>query len=172
VPPLEKLDELLAKGCDHCGRNHLKVRALATGTLVMLDGEPVSAVTWTYESLPERAYRVDCAECNSCLILRDECPLCGAGGRLTQAVEGRNGVTPPQRCPKCGYEELLLTAELRLRAETVLGRISRRVAEAEAHEGGFHVLEARCRSCEERVAAAGDARCVACGRSSLMRRRP
>jgi hypothetical protein len=56
-----------------------------------------------------------------------------------------------------------------MRVETVLGRVSRKVAEAEAHEGGFHVVEARCKSCEELVAAAGDSKCVVCGRSSLLR---
>jgi hypothetical protein len=172
VPPLEKqaFEELLQKGCGKCGRNYLKARALVRGSIEILDGDPVSAVTWTYESLAERVYRVECAECNTFLFERDECPLCNARGMLGRALEAQNGIAPPRQCPRCEYAELTLTVELRLRAETILGRISRRVAEAEAHEPGFHIVEARCRSCEEVVAAAGDARCVACGRSSLMRR--
>jgi hypothetical protein len=170
VPEKQTFDEMLVKGCPKCGRNYLKVRALARGTVEFLDGEPVSAVKWAYESLRERVYRIDCAECQASLFTRDDCPLCQAPNMLARALEGQNGVTPPKACPKCGYEELLLTVEARLRAETVLGSVSRRVAESEAHDGGFHVVEAHCRSCEELVAAAGDAKCVGCGRSSLMRR--
>ena len=169
---LEKqtFEELLARGCGECGRNHLKARALARGSVEILDGDPVSPVTWTYESLAERVYRIECAECGRVCYSRDECPLCGTGGRLAPSLEGRNGIAPPAKCPRCDYAELTLTVELRMRAEATLGRISRRVAEAEAHEGGFHVVEARCQSCEQTVAKAGDGRCVACGRSSLMKR--
>jgi hypothetical protein len=164
------VDEILRNGCASCGRNYLKVRALVRGVFHVLDGDPVSAVKWTYDSLAERVYRIDCAECNALQLERDDCPLCATRGMLARAIEGRNGITPPAQCPHCQYGELTWTVELRLRAETILGRVSRRVAEAEAHEGGFHVVEARCRSCEQVVAAAGDARCVACGRSSLLKR--
>src|SRR5262249_38520676 len=133
-----------------------------------LEGEPVSAVTWMDEP---RIYRVECAECKAIAWEHNDCPLCGAPGRLAQALDGRNGMVAPSQCPRCDYGELTLTVELRLRLETVLGRVSRKVAQAEAHEGGFHVVEARCRSCEQVVAAAGDAKCVVCGRSSLLRPR-
>lgn len=141
-------------------------RALARGAIDFLDGEPVSSVSWVGEP---RVYRIECGECKAIAWEDASCPLCGAAGRLTQALEGRNGIAPPKQCGECGYEELTLTVELRMRVETVLGRVSRKVAEAEAHEGGFHVVEARCKSCEELVAAAGDSKCVACGRSSLLR---
>ena len=50
------------------------------------------------------------------------------------------------------------------------GRLSRRKADAEPHDPGFHVTQAECRDCEAVVAQVGDARCVACGRSTLMKR--
>jgi hypothetical protein len=146
----------------------MKRRALGRGTIDFLDGEPVSAVTWTGEP---HVYRVECGDCKAVAWESPDCPLCGAAGRLRQALDGKNRIAPPRQCPRCDYAELTLTVELRLRVETVLGRVSRKVAEAEAHEGGFHVVEARCKSCEEIVAAAGEAACVACGRSNLLRMR-
>jgi hypothetical protein len=171
VPALEKqaFDQMIAAGCA-CGRKDLKVKALATGRLDTLGGDPVSPVIWTYETLHDRVYRIECAECAAALFSRDDCPLCQAKGGLGRALEAQNGLQPLAKCPRCEYEELTLTVETRLRVETVLGRISRRVAEAESHEPGFHVVEMQCRSCEEVVARSGDARCVMCGRSSLLRR--
>ncbi len=172
---LEKraFEELLAGGCVHCGRSYLTIRALATGTIDLLEADAVSPIEWTYpaEALPERIYRVECAECAAILFERDDCPLCGAGGGLAKALSAQNGMKPLGECPRCHFAELTLTVEARLRIETLLGRISRRVAEAESHEAGFHIIEARCQSCEETVAQAGDARCPACGRSRLLRKK-
>ena len=175
MPLLEKhaFDELVARGCTSCGRNYLKLRALATATLNALEGDPVSSLSWTDapELLPERVYRVECAECGATLFSRDDCPLCRAAGGLSRALAGPHGLSPPPReCPHCGFTELSWTVVTRLRVETILGRPSRRVAEAEAHEPGFHVVEASCRSCEQTVARVGDARCAGCGRSSLLKR--
>jgi hypothetical protein len=174
VPALGKqaFDELCARGCGACGRNYLKVRALAGARVDVMEGDAVSPLAWTYapEALAERVYRVECAECGVVLFERDDCPLCKSPSQLARAIGAQNGVAPPRECTHCGYAELTLTVEARLRVETILGRVSRRVAEAEAHEPGFHVVEAHCRSCEQLTASAGDARCVACGRSRLLRR--
>ena len=169
----QAFDELCARGCGACGRNYLKVRALAGARVDVMEGDAVSALQWTYapEALAERVYRVECAECGALLFERDDCPLCQSASQLARALGAQNGIVPPRQCAHCGYAELTLTVEARLRVETILGRVSRRVAEAEPHEPGFHVVEARCRSCEQPTAAAGDARCVMCGRSRLLRRR-
>src|SRR3989442_8531553 len=86
--PADELRALLAGGCPTCRRNHLAVRAIETGATRFLDGEPVSAVTWTYapETLRERVYRVDCSECGAALWRRDDCPRCGARGGLARAL--------------------------------------------------------------------------------------
>ena len=136
----------------------------------MLGGDPVSPVTWTYESLEDRVYKIECSECGQTLFERDDCPGCQGKGGLQRALEGQHGLSPPKVCPRCQYEEVTLTVEARMRVETILGRISRRVCEAESHEGGFHIVEVFCQSCEETVAQSGDAKCVMCGRSRLLRR--
>ena len=174
MPPIAKeaWDALLRDGCDRCKRNYLRVRLLASGTIEVMEGDAVSTVTWTVapEALHERIFRVECSECAALLFSREDCPLCRGAGGLQRALGGNHGMATPRACPRCGFAELTLSVEARLRLETLLGRISRRVLDGEPHEPGFHVVEARCESCEETVAKAGDARCVGCGRSSLLRR--
>jgi hypothetical protein len=51
------------------------------------------------------------------------------------------------------------------------GDIGRRVLDAEPHEPAFHVTQAQWPSCQQTVASVSQ-RCAACGRSSLLRRRP
>jgi uncharacterized OB-fold protein len=160
-------NEIVAAGCTACGRNHLAARALSGGTVEVMEGDATSPIRWSGEP---RVYRVDCAECGAILFAREDCPLCEARGNLTKVLSAQNGIPAPKSCPSCGFNELVLTVEARVRVELTHGRVSRKVAEAEPHEGGFHVVEARCQSCEEVVAKAGDAKCVACGRSRLLRR--
>jgi hypothetical protein len=100
-----------------------------------------------------------------------ECPLCNAAGGLVRALEGRHGTALPKDCPHCGHEELRVTAEIRSHVAFVLGKAARRVADATADEGGWHAISAECPSCEQAVASL-PMRCGACGRSSLVRRRP
>jgi hypothetical protein len=52
----------------------------------------------------------------------------------------------------------------------IVGRVSRRVADAAPGEPGFHVVQVRCPSCEAMVAEASSMKCAACGRSSLLKR--
>jgi len=163
---------LLAGGCPHCGRNYLKLRAFASASLSVMEGEPVSSLKWTLDNhgLRERVFRIDCAECKAVLFERGDCPLCQAAGGLARALAAQHGLAPPHACPRCGLTELTLTVEVRMHADTLLGAFSRRKAESEPHDPGFHVVEARCRDCEAVVAAVGDARCALCGRSSLMKK--
>src|SRR4051812_32482160 len=100
---------MLAGGCSSCRRNHLRVRAIETGAIDFLDGEPVSPVRWTYEpeTLSARAFRVDCSECGAVLWTRDDCPGCNARGALARAIDRRHGIaSPPRRCPRCDHDEL------------------------------------------------------------------
>jgi hypothetical protein len=170
VPGIENLDQRIARGCDRCSRSYLKIRGLVTGRIETFGGDPVSPMTWIYASLEDRVYKVECSECAAVLFERDDCPGCRGKGGLQRALEGQHGLSPLKACPRCQFEELTLTVEARMRVETILGRISRRVCEAESHEGGFHVVEAFCKSCDATVAQSGDAKCVMCGRSRLLRR--
>jgi ssDNA-binding Zn-finger/Zn-ribbon topoisomerase 1 len=180
VPALSPSDyaALLAAGCPACRRRYFKVRAFARGTLALLDGEPVSAIAWEQPQetpAPDRIYRVECSECGAAAFERDDCPLCLARASLGRALAGRHGLTReantlPLICPRCGWDDLRATVEARMHAVMVLGSISRRVADAEAHEPGFHVVSVACPSCEETIAQAPAMRCALCDRSSLLKR--
>ena len=163
---------LCSAACPRCGAKELRLRALADASYTALAGEPVSALKWKLEgdALRERLYRVECAACAHVLHARDDCPLCGAQGGAERAAAGRNGMAVPHACPSCGIEELRITAIARMHVQTLLGSLSRKKADAEPHDPGFHVTQAECADCEQVVASAGDARCAACGRSSLLKR--
>lgn len=168
----EALRALLRAGCPSCRRHHLRARAIVAGDLRLFDGQPVSTVTWTTPpgAFAERVYRVECVECGHLLYQHDDCPLCHAPGQLARALAGRHGVVTPPACPHCASPELALQAELRMHLVIVEGRPSRRVADAEPHEPAFHVTRVDCPACEQPIAAAGNARCIVCGRSSLLKR--
>ena len=161
---------LLARRCA-CGRMHLRARAFATGLQGSLEGEPVGAVSWSYApaTLAERVYRIECGECGAVVFERTDCPRCGGPGGVERAQGKQHGLQPPPACPRCEHPELKLTAEVRMHAVFVEGRLARRVADAERHEPGFHVTQIDCPSCERTVGKAG-ADCPLCGRSSLLRR--
>lgn len=171
------LAALVAAGCGACRRHQLRVRLLATAKLGLLDGEPVSALSFPAppESAPERVYRVECVECGAAVWQRDDCPLCRSHAGLARALGGRHGLTLeagtlPRSCPRCGLDDLRATVEARVHLLLLHGHLSRRVADAESHEPGFHVRELACPDCEQVIAASPSLRCVACGRSSLMKR--
>ena len=171
---LALLVEIVGRACA-CGEPRWKLRAIARAQVRVLDGEPVSAPR--FEGAPAldaafaaRVHRVECAGCRAAAWTREECPACRAPQGLPRALDGRNGIAPPRACPRCALEELDLTVELRMHIETLHGRPSRRRADAEAHEGGWHVIEARCPDCAEVIAAVGEARCGVCGRSALLKR--
>lgn len=164
------LDALVKAGCPACKQSQLRLRALQRATLRVMDGEPVSSLKWQDEPLEPRVYRVECVACGQVVLERDLCPLCQARGALPRVLKRQNGIPVPRACPRCALEELDLTVEVRMHIETLHGHLSRRRADAEPHEPAFHVVEARCPDCEEVVAAVGDARCAACGRSALLRR--
>jgi hypothetical protein len=169
----DALAALLAAGCPACRGRSLRARALYPVEVRFLDGEPVSAPRWRLDRarFPERIYRVECADCCNAAFERDDCPLCRAPGGLARALEGRNGLAaPPKACPRCQLRELDLTAEIRMHAQYVQSSLARRVADAESHEPAWHTVEAACPDCEEVVARAPEIRCVACGRSSLVKR--
>jgi len=169
----DALAAMIAAPCPGCAEPALRVRLLAPGEVALLDGDVVSAPTFALpvEELASRVVSIDCPKCARELFARTDCPRCRAGGGAARAMEGRHGVEAPRACPRCGLETLNATVELRWRQATLHGHLSRRVADAEPHEGGWHVVEVRCPDCEEVVAAVGEARCGACGRSSLVRRR-
>jgi ssDNA-binding Zn-finger/Zn-ribbon topoisomerase 1 len=179
VPALVAADyaALTAAACRSCGGGCFRARAIATGSLQLLDGEPVSAVAWErpQETPPaERVYRVECTDCGAIAWERDDCPLCLSRGGLARALGGRHGLTReagtlPVACPRCGWSDLVATVEARMHALLVFGSVSRRVADAEAHEPGFHAVALACPSCEETIAAAPSSRCAVCGRSSLLK---
>lgn len=167
-----ELAALLTAGCSSCGKTELRARALATGTMLLADGEPSTSMTWIYEKdqLFERIYRLECLDCGAASHERDDCPLCKADGGLARALSGRHGVAPPAACPHCDHPELKITVEARMHVIYVLGHIGRRVLDAEPHEPAFHVTQAQCPSCQQTVASVSQ-RCAACGRSSLLRKR-
>lgn len=170
--PAEKLGALLDGACGACGRRHFDVRLLSSAKVTMLGDEVVSSVEWLtpLSELAARAYRVECSECRAVAWeSAGECPLCSAPGGLARALGGRHGTKLPPACPHCDYEELKVTAELRAHVTFVLGKVARRVADASAHDAGWHATEAECPSCEAKVASL-PMRCGACGRSSLVRR--
>jgi ssDNA-binding Zn-finger/Zn-ribbon topoisomerase 1 len=169
----DALATIIAAPCPGCAEPALRLRLLVPAEVELLDGDVVSAPAWRLpvEELAARVVSIDCPKCGRELYARSDCPRCLAAGGAARAMEGRNGVTPPRACPRCGLESLTATVELRWRQATLHGHLSRRVADAEPHEGGWHVVEVRCPDCEEIVAAVGEARCAACGRSSLVRRR-
>jgi Zn finger protein HypA/HybF involved in hydrogenase expression len=173
VPTLaqDSFDRLLAEGCPQCRSTQLRFRAFHTAAFETLQGDVVSAPRWqtTDEELVGRIFRVDCFECKAQLFERDDCPLCRAPRTLTRALEGRNGLTPPPACPRCGHETLTLRAEVKMYVESLHGRLSRKKADAEPHDAGFHVLDLRCGDCDDVVAAADGSRCALCGRSSLLK---
>ena len=157
--------------CPSCRGRCLRVWALLTGTLRAVEGEPASSVRWAYdkEELHERVYRIACADCGAVVFEDADCALCGAGAAIARFTEQKNGLQPPPRCPHCDYEELQYTAEVRGYHEYLNGNLSRRVAASEPHEPGFHVSRVDCPGCETQVMGPGIA-CVACGRSSLLKR--
>jgi len=162
----------VATGCPACGPRRLRVRAVQTATYDTLDGDPVSAPRWEYASLAARVFRVDCLDCHAVVWSSDACPGCAAAGRLEKALVERHGLPVPKACPQCGLPTLVAKAEVRMHHEVLHAHWSRRVADAAPDDdGGFHVIEVRCKDCDEVVAAVGDARCALCGRSSLLRRR-
>lgn len=169
---VDALTALVAAGCPSCQRHHLTLRVFATGTIRFLDGEPVSNVRWAAADgeLHERLYRAECGECGALLWQRDDCPRCRAPACLARALGGRHGIVAPRACPSCDSEELDHTAVLRARELTTQGHVGRRVADAEPHEPGFHVVAVTCPSCEETVATPAADRCALCGRSSLLKR--
>jgi predicted RNA-binding Zn-ribbon protein involved in translation (DUF1610 family) len=176
---LPTADEIVraAAGCAACGHPTVRVRALAQVTLELLDGEPAGAARLDREGdFAERVYAVECAGCGAKTLERDTCPLCGARGGLAAALGGSHGLTVaggtlPRRCPRCGGDEIAASGSARAHALYVHGAVSRRVVDAEPHEPGFHLAEARCTSCEQVIAQAPGHRCAACGKSSLVRGR-
>jgi ssDNA-binding Zn-finger/Zn-ribbon topoisomerase 1 len=169
----DALSAIVAAPCPGCGAPELRLRLLAPGEVELLEGDVVDGPSWSLpvEELASRVIAIDCPKCARAIFSRSDCPKCQAVGGAARALEGRNGITAPRECPRCGLESLFATVELRWRQSTLHGHLSRRVADAEPHEGGWHVVEVRCPDCEETVAAVGDARCSVCGRSSLLRRR-
>ncbi len=165
---------LLANGCPSCGKRYFVARAIATGVMQFLDGEPASAMEWTTsrDDLPARVYRLECSECGATPFQRDDCPTCRAPGGTARALAGRHGIAAPKACPQCGLGDLSLTVEARMHVEYTIGREARRVLDAEPHEPGFHIAKADCADCDGTVVSVPEIRCGVCGRSSLLRRRP
>jgi hypothetical protein len=166
------LRALVQPGCSACGSPQLRVRAVLPARFELLDGDVVSAPAFEVglDALPDRAFEVDCPRCAAVLWQRSDCPRCRAPGRLEKALDGRNGVEAPRACPRCGLDGLEAVVELRCRWEALHGGFGRRIAEADASEGGWHVVEVHCPDCDEQVAGVGEARCGVCGRSALIRR--
>jgi hypothetical protein len=167
----DAFDALLAQGCPHCRSTQLRFRLFHRAVFETLQGDVVSAPRWHLEAheLAGRVFRVDCFDCKQVLFERDDCPLCRVPHTLQRALEGRNGIAPPKECPRCGYDTLKISAEVRMYVESLHGHLSRKKAESEPHDPGFHVLEVRCEDCDDVVAAAGDGKCGVCGRSSLLK---
>jgi hypothetical protein len=182
----ESLAAMVAAPCPGCGGRRLRVHAIAPGTMPFLDGEPAAAMAWAWHRLEardradelarvaERTVRVECVDCKRELLVREACPLCGAAGGAARASGGRHGAKAPRECPICQYGELDHTVEARMHLDFLNGTVARRVLDAEPAdptERGWHVRQVVCRNCEATVAAAAEIACVACGRSSLVRRR-
>jgi hypothetical protein len=169
----KEFDDLIAAGCTACRGQFLRAHALLPGSLVMSAGEPVSSVRWGYErdDIHDLVYRVQCRDCAAVLYQHSDCPKCAAGGALPRVLERKNGLVALPSCPQCGYEDLRVQAQIIAYHEYLHGHFSRRVLAAEPHEPGFHIEQIDCLGCEETVARAGHA-CVACGRSSLLKKMP
>jgi len=167
----DAFDRLLAEGCAGCRSTQLRFRLLHTAAYETLQGDVVSAPRWhlSDEEIAPRVFRVDCVGCKKILFERDDCPLCRVPHTLQRALDGRNGLASPPACPRCDHQTLTIRAEVRMYLESLHGRISRKKAEAEPHDPGFHILAVRCEDCDDTVAEADPTRCVACGRSSLLK---
>lgn len=167
----DAFEDLLRSGCPRCRHSQLRFRAFQAATFGTLQGDVVSAPKWSYadDDLPPRVFRVDCLGCKAVLFERDDCPACRVPRALQRALDAQNGIPVPPACPRCGYETLTVTAELRMHVESLHGHASRRRVESEPHDPGFHVTEARCEDCEDVVARVDPTRCILCGRSSLMK---
>jgi hypothetical protein len=166
-----EFDELIAAGCPACRGQFLRAWAMLPGSIEISGGEPVSSVRWGYErdDIHDLVYRVECRDCNAVVYEHHNCPKCGAPGARARAVEHKQGLSPPASCPLCEYEDLRASAQIRAYHEFLHGRFSRRVCAAELHEPGFQVHKVDCKSCEQTVATAGHG-CIACGRSSLLKK--
>jgi hypothetical protein len=187
VPALtpDALAALVAAACPGCGARRVRVHALATGVVPYLDGEPSGTIAWTWhdhehrdrahelETLAKRAHRIECAECRRVAFERAECVVCGAAGGAARSLAGRHGVAAPEACPLCAWSELDHTVEARMHVDFLGGAPARRVLDADPADRadpGWHVTQVVCQNCESTVATASQIRCVACGRSSLVRR--
>lgn len=167
-----EFDDLIAGGCRSCAGQFLRAHAILPGVITTLSGEPVSPVRWTYErdDIHDLVYRLECRDCAAVLYERSDCPKCEAAGGLFRVLGPSHGLAPLPCCPHCDYEELRLSAQLRAYHEFLHGRPSRRVAAAELLEPGFQVHRIDCPSCQELVANTDGHVCIACGRSSLLKK--
>src|SRR2546428_716902 len=101
----DELRALLAGGCPTCRRNHLAVRAIETGATRFLDGEPVSAVTWTYApgELRARRYRLS-RRAGARTARAAPAPACGAARcdrtGLGRRAPRRRRSLPSRRAPR------------------------------------------------------------------------
>jgi hypothetical protein len=166
--------DALPTSCPSCGKQYLRARAFAAGAMEFLDGEPAGSIAWTgdaLDELPSRVYRIECTECGHAVFERDDCPRCQAPGGVARALSGRHGIAPPSACPTCGLGDLTLTVVARMHAVVTLGKIARRVLDAEPHDAGFHILQAHGADCDGVVVSVPEIQCGVCGRSSLLRKR-
>src|SRR5262249_7352039 len=147
---------LLAEGCPHCRSTQLRFRAFQTASFETFQGDVVSPPRWqlSEDEQVARIFRVDCHGCKAHLFERDDRPLCRLPHTLTRALEGRTGIESPPGCPRCSYDQLTIRAEVRMYAESLHGHLSRKKAESEPHDPGFHIVDASCSDCEATVAAA------------------
>lgn len=167
-----EFDDLIAAGCRSCAGQFLRALAILPGGILVSGGEPVSSVRWSYErdDIHDLVYRVECRDCAAVLYERSDCPKCGAEKGLERVLGPGRGLTPPAQCPQCDYEELRVTAQIRAYHEFLHGRFSRRVCAAALGEPGFQVHRIDCPNCEQNLASTDAHACIACGRSSLLKK--
>jgi hypothetical protein len=166
------LDELVTRGCDHCGAKQLVFRTYVDGRLPLLGGEPVGSLTWIYdgERFVDGVFEVGCASCKALLWCDDNCPRCHAAAALPSILDAVNRWPVPAACPRCEGEEVRYLAFVPARVTYEGKRAQKARTSTELLDPGFHGYAVECRDCG-RVAELVD-RCPLCGAPAPLRARP
>lgn len=166
------LDAVIAAGCAACGAKKLVFRTYVDGLLPLMGGEPVGKLKWVYdgEDFLDGVYEVACASCAHVVFSSPDCPRCHASGALARALGDEDRHPVPERCPRCGGEEVRLIAFLPATVAYEGARAEKARTDVDMHDPGFHGYRVDCKACGK-VAEVTD-RCPICDADGPIRPRP
>ena len=166
------LDQLITAGCPGCGSHRLAFRTYVDARLPLAGGEPVGALTWTYdgEKFVDGVFEAACADCKRVLLADDRCPRCHAPGALPAALNATNRWAVPAACPGCDGEEVRYIALVPARVTHDGKRADKARTTTELLDPGFHGYRVDCKACGT-VAELLD-RCPLCAAPAPLRPRP